>query len=205
MIGQLPLNFLPAQLRVAPGAQQAGLGGQQGALAVHMDGTALQHKIPGVVAVKPQLAAQGGRHGVVLVPAGVQAVHFAAPGIEFPADAPQRPAVRHKGGADVPRPGVVALDLKHRHAGDARRGGLGGGKVGGAGQQVNVLAFCDLPDHVQESLLRSGRVPPPAAGAHRPDQHGGPVGGKLGGHGKAVRRGQGREQRHHESLPLKSS
>ena len=54
ILGQGGINLLPAQGGVAACTEQAGFGSEEGALAVHMDGAALQHKIARVVAVDTQ-------------------------------------------------------------------------------------------------------------------------------------------------------
>lgn len=111
---ELFLDIPAAQLRVPARGQQAHLRGQHSALAVHMDGSALQHKIVGAVAVHPLQLADFPGHQVVLVPGEVQPVMQAAPGVEGPVHRPQVPLiVFHKGGAAVPDPGIVAGHLHH--------------------------------------------------------------------------------------------
>ena len=156
-----------------------------------MDGAPLQHKIARVVAVDTQSFAQRSGYSVVLIPIGIQAVDRSAPGIEPPADPAQRPAVGYKRRPYVARPSVVALNFVYGYAGEVRHSCAGGGRIFGAGKQMDILFLGNLADHVQKSALCDRWVASPTAGANRPDQHGGAVSGKFGRHSKTVCGGQG--------------
>src|SRR6202040_4444071 len=83
---QLPLDFGPRTIRVAIRIEQTFLGGQTGALAIHMDGAAFEHEgrsVPiGALELQHLL-----RDLVIAVPGEVQPAVQAAPGVEGPIDA----------------------------------------------------------------------------------------------------------------------
>ena len=106
------------ELRIAPGAQEAGLRDEQRALAVAVDGAALHHERRGIIAAEAERIQQAARKGIVLLPVGVQAVDLAAPGVEAPVDAAHRavggPADKCRG--NVARPGIVAVKVQQADA-----------------------------------------------------------------------------------------
>src|SRR5699024_10601407 len=96
VIGELLLNLLAAQGRVAPGAEQAGFGGKQRTFSIGMDRAAFQHKIAGIITLYPQRCTERRGNGIIFLPVGIETVYLPAPGIETPADSTQRVAVGHK-------------------------------------------------------------------------------------------------------------
>ena len=178
---ELGLDLGLGHFGVASGAQKAAFRGENGALAVGMDGAALQDEGVSVQHRVAEEAAELRRHGVVLLPVGIETVHVSAPGVELPVHAhPAAQAVDQEGGAHVPGPGVVALQLQHLHSGGD--GGAGLGQVVPAGQKPDLLVGQQGLHNPAEGLL--GRFPAvgPGAGAHRPDQQRALVGGIFGGH-----------------------
>ena len=116
IVTQRALDLGFGQIRVASRGEQARLSHKRGALAVHVDRATLADEIPLVIAVVFHQVAELARHAVVALPAGIQAVHRAAPGIEPPVDAATLAlAVYHKGRPHVARPGVVGLHHDQTH------------------------------------------------------------------------------------------
>ena len=169
IVAELFFDIPTAQLRVPARGQQAHLRGQHRALAVHMDGPALQHEAVGAVAVHPLQLADFPGHQVVLVPGEVQPVMQAAPGVEGPVHRPQVPLiVFHKGGAAVPNPGVVAGHFHHPDV--LRQPGPGVLKLVGIHAHRHRLEPGDGPGHVGKGLLGGLGPAPPVVGPLGP-QH----------------------------------
>ena len=101
-----------ALIRVAPLGEQAHLCRQHRALAVDVDGAALEHKALRAVAVHVRDLADLARDLVVLVPGEVQPVDEPAPGVELPVHCAKAALVVHnERRAAVAHPRVVALQL----------------------------------------------------------------------------------------------
>ena len=182
---QLFFNFALGHVGVAPGAEQAHLGGEQGALPVHMDGAALQHEAGGVVAVDALDLADLAGHGVVARPGEIAPVHEAAPGVELPVDAPHFAlVVLQEGGAAVPAPGVVGAHLHHPHLVGQLVAGVG--VLGGGDQHGHRLKGADGPGHLNKGLLGGLCAVAPGVGPLGPDHPDLLLGLELAGHAKAV-------------------
>ena len=114
MIGQHHFDFLAQQMRIAIAVEQAFLGGQQGALTVHMDRPALEHEPLGAVARAALYAENLVGHLVVALPGPVQPAVEAAPGVEGPVHTAQTTlTVGHEGGACVAHPGIIRAHLDY--------------------------------------------------------------------------------------------
>ena len=87
VVAQQDLDGALVQRRVAPRVQQALGGGNAGAFPVHVNRSALQHQGRAIAILAAQRE-QARRQGIVPRPVTVEAVYRAAPGIEFPVDAP---------------------------------------------------------------------------------------------------------------------
>src|SRR5690606_13518078 len=96
------------------GIEQAFLGGDQGALAVHMNRPALQYEAVGTITRAALQAENLVGHLIVPVPRPVQAAIEAAPGIEHPVDtAHPALAIGNEGRAGITHPGIIAADFHY--------------------------------------------------------------------------------------------
>ena len=162
-----------------------------------MDGAALQHKVPGVIAVQPQSLADGPGGGVVLLPVGVKAVEAAAPGVELPVDAPDlSPVIHDAGGADVPGPGVVGWDFQNVNLLVRCKSGPGLGQRLRPGQHPDFFAVGDGPGDLHKGALRLGAAPGPGTRPDRPDHDAAPVRLVLRRHPEALCGGAGGKYLH---------
>ena len=188
IIAQRALDLFPTQFRVAPRGEQARLSHKRGALAVHVDRATLADEIPLVIAVVFHQVAELARHAVVALPAGIQAVHRAAPGIEPPVDAATLAlAVYHKGRPHVARPGVVRLHHDQTHL----RRQLGAGVVilSLRAQHGHFFALADRLNHAEEGLARGVSAVLPGVRPLGPDHQAALVRRELRRHEKAVLHG----------------
>ncbi len=170
VIAEDRFDLFAGQVRVAVAIEQALFGGDQRALAIHVDRAAFEHKALGDVT----RAALDFQHFAaqlrIEIPRRIQAAIEAAPCVEFPVhaahfatvvDDERRPAVAHPGvvaahfhNTDVrhvqARPGVVVLRSGHGHRDRLKAGdGLGDGNVGSLGglaTQAPVVRALG-PDH----------------------------------------------------------
>ena len=118
MLAQHSFDLCAVQVRIAVGVEQAFLGGQQRALAVHVNGAAFQHEAGRDVAGATLDAQHLAGHLAVALPGPVQATVEAAPGVEVPVHAAHfAVAVDDEGRAGVAYPGVIAA---HLHQADVR-------------------------------------------------------------------------------------
>ena len=190
VLAQVFLDLLLGEFRVAARAQQALLGDHQGALAVHMDGAALQHKVIGLVHIHIFDVADLGRDPVVLVPGEIQAVEQAAPSIEVPIDGAHLAlVVLHEGGAAIPHPAVVAGNFDHAHVLAQKAAGVF--ELGVAHAHGDGLELCDGIGHVGEHLLGGLCAVAPVVGPLGPEHPGLLVLLKFAGHAEAVLAGGG--------------
>src|SRR5690606_9381820 len=96
------------------GIEQAFLGGDQGALAVHMNRPALQYEAVGTITRAALQAENLVGHLIIPVPRPVQAAIEAAPGIEPPVDtAHPALAIGNEGRAGITHPGIIAADFHY--------------------------------------------------------------------------------------------
>ena len=182
---QLLLDLALGHVGVAPRAQKAHLGGEQGAFPVHVDGAALQHKAGRVVAVHTFDLADLAGHGVVVGPGKIAPVHKAAPGVELPVHRAHRAlVVGQKGGAAVPAPGVVGAHLHHPHL--VGQLGAGVGVLGGGDQHGHRLKGADGPGHVGIGFLGGLCAVAPVVRPLGPDHPDLFLGLVLAGHAEAV-------------------
>ena len=107
------LYLLLGKPGIAPGAKQAGFGGEYRPLTVGVYRAALQHESGGVVHAFVIEVAELARHAVVLVPGEVQTVLQTAPGVEAPVYSAYNLTVCYKSRGVIPRPAVVAGHLDH--------------------------------------------------------------------------------------------
>src|SRR5699024_9331258 len=117
--------------RVAAGIKQAHVGGDHGALAVHVDGAALEDEALGTVATAAAHLGHLERDLLVFVPREVQAVFETAVGVEVPMHgALAALVVDHPGGTGVAHPRVVGGHLDDGDGLVVLEHGLGVGVVG---------------------------------------------------------------------------
>ena len=173
--------------RGAARGEQALVGDDHGALAVHRDGAALEDHVVGTVARAARELGHLRGDLVVGVPREVQAVDEAAVGVEVPVDRAlaARP-VGHEGGAGVTEPGVVGGHLDDGHVVVVLEGGQAIGEVGLVGAHGDRRELRDGPRDGGVLLLgRLGAVGP-GVGAVRPAHPHAVLRGELGRHGEPV-------------------
>ena len=172
--------------RGAARGEQALVGDDDGALAVHSDGAALEDHVVGTVAH----AAGKLRHLrgdlVVGVPREVQAVDEAAVGVEMPvAGALVARTVGHEGGAGVAEPGVVGGHLDDGHVVVVLEDGQAVGEVGLVGAHGDRSELGDGAGDGGVLPLGRLRAMGPGVGAVRPAHPNALLGGELGRHGSS--------------------
>ena len=173
--------------RVAAGIEQAHVGGDDRALAVHVDGAALEDEAFGTVATAA--AHLGHLEGdlLVFVPREVQAVLEAAVGVEVPMHgALVALVVDHPGGAGVAHPRVVGGHLDDGDVLVVLEHGLGVGVVRLVHAHGDGLELGDSARHVGVLLLSRLRAPGPRVGAVRPRHPDAGLRLELAGHAVAV-------------------
>ena len=170
------LDLLAVEVGIAAGAQQALLGGQQRALAVDVDGAALEHHGRLVAPHAEALEQRRAERRVMLVGSA-----GAAPG----GDAPVRPrdparAVDEEAGGAVADPGIVDLEglLLDPAAADER----GVGDVLGPRHQGHGLELGDDRGHPGVGLPGIVEALAPGLGAARPSHPAACVGLPFGRH-----------------------
>ena len=183
---QLLLDVRARELGVAVRIEQAFFGGQAGALAVHMNGAALEHE-GGPVSVRALDFQYLLRHLLVAVPGEVQTAAKAAPGIEGPihAAAPafgiddeSRPAVAY--------PCIVAGDFDDAHR--ARQAGPRILELRGRDTHGHRLAARDGGRDGCKHRLRRFGAAAPIIRALRPQHPAARMPFELRGHAEAILR-----------------
>jgi hypothetical protein len=186
MAAETGFDGLPVEAGIAVGVEEAGLGRQQGAAPVDVDGPALEHHAGGVDR-NPVLAGDPGRNHVVEIVGRI----LATPGIVAPVQdglfgVLRRPSL-HEDGAMVPAPGIVGrvvmevdvadvgpgLGEQPPHAGLHRRP---------RDVDVNLLPLGEQPDHPSEDAWDRAELAGPGGLFVRPTEPGAAVRLPLGGH-----------------------
>ena len=168
-------------VRVAPRGEQAHFRRQHRALAVDVNGAALEHEALCAVAVHIRDLADLARDLIVLVPGEIQPVDEPAPGVELPVHRAKTALVVHKERRPaVAHPRVVALEL---HDADI---------FGELGARVLILAhgcadrdlfkFCDGLGNIRKGLLRGLAAVAPVVVSLGPEHPHALLGFKFGGH-----------------------
>src|SRR5688572_2779818 len=184
VITQMLLDVRTAHVRISVAVQQALLGDQRRALAIHVDGAAFidERRAISVTGFDLQHLAS---HGVVQVPREIQPAVEPAPGIEAPVHTAFHAfLVDHERGADVAHPGVVVGNLDH---------------APGFGQQAarelevlrghahaHGLEPRDGGSHFRENPLRRLGAVTPVVGPFGPQHPATGVRLELGRHGESV-------------------
>ena len=114
------------QLRVPPRRKQAAFRHHQGPFPVSVNASAFQDEGVRVEDLIPKPCGKAFCRRVILVPARVKTVHFAAPGVEAPVYGETGAIIRkHEGRPHVPGPGIVRFHLNKgkscRHSGGCLR------------------------------------------------------------------------------------
>ncbi|MNO64267.1 hypothetical protein D3C76_549930 [compost metagenome] len=114
VLAQHRLDLFAAQVRVAVAVEQAFLGGDHGAFAVHVDRATFQHEALGLVALAALHFQYLGGQFLVTVPGRVEAALETAPGIEAPVHTAHfAVVVDDEGWAGIAHPGIVIADFHH--------------------------------------------------------------------------------------------
>ena len=172
---------------VAAGVEQAHLGGHEGALAVDVDGAALDDQRLGTIATHARELCHLEGDLLVLVPGEVEAVLEAAVGVEVPVDgADLARVVDDVGGAGVADPGVVGGHLDHVDVLVLVEDGLGVGVVDLVDAHVDGLELRDGAGDRRVLLLGGLGAPGPGVGAVRPGHPGARLRLELSRHTEAV-------------------
>ena len=181
------LDLLLREIGIAVRVQQSLLGGEQGALAVHMDRAAFAHQRRAIDLQALTLQHAAGEFRVVR-----EGKIFVAPGVELPLHAGAR-AIRptQHGGAAVARPRVIDDNFE-----DFRFPGAGEfhfRKILRPRGDRHRLERCDGARHPRIGLLGAQQTfrPAPCLDTAGPRHPGALMRIPFGGHGKAVARGTG--------------
>ena len=152
VFAQQVFDLLFGQVGVSAFREQTHFRGQDGTLAVHVDGAALENEVGGVIRVHVFNFAYFLGHLTVLIPGKVKTVHKAAPCIEFPVNGAETALiVYNESGAAISDPCIVALHFNYTYFAGKTGAGieiLSGGYAYGNGLKAN-----DCLGHVDESLL----------------------------------------------------